>query len=173
MGRTRLVRRSAAGDPLFDDFVRAHAPILLRTAVLITGDRGHAEDLVQTTLLRTASRWSVAAASPKAYAFRVLINLGRDRARRLRRRIPEDLSGTMEMPFLSPASVDETATVLDRQLLTSRARRTYRYSTRGGRVAVLGGPLGRRDRDRPSHQRRHGEIDHCQGDGPIETPACR
>ena len=25
----------------------------------------------------------------------------------------------MEMPFLSPASVDETATVLDRQLLTS------------------------------------------------------
>jgi RNA polymerase sigma-70 factor (sigma-E family) len=119
VGRTRLVRRGAAGDPLFDDFVRAHAPILLRTAVLITGDRGHAEDLVQTTLLRTAGRWSTAAASPKAYAFRVLINLGRDRARRLRRRISEELSGSVETPFLSPAAVDETATVLDRQLLTS------------------------------------------------------
>lgn len=114
-----MTRRSAAGDPSFDSFARAQAPLLLRTAVLITGDRGHAEDLVQTTLLRTAGRWSVAAASPKAYAFRVLINLGRDRARRLRRRIREDLSGSMELPLLSPYAADETGSVLDRQLLTS------------------------------------------------------
>ena len=31
-------------DPEFDDFVAAHSTALLRTAYLLTGDRGHAED---------------------------------------------------------------------------------------------------------------------------------
>jgi RNA polymerase sigma-70 factor (sigma-E family) len=119
MGLVRRKRQSAANGQAFDDFVCANAPQLLRTAVLITGDRGHAEDLVQTTLLRTAVRWSVASESPKAYAFRVLINLGRDRARLLRRRPSEALSGDLEAPFRSEPGFDETDSVVDRQLLAT------------------------------------------------------
>jgi DNA-directed RNA polymerase specialized sigma24 family protein len=76
-------------DPAFEDFVRARSPSLLRTAFLLTGDRGHAEDLLQTTLLRVAWRWRAASARPDAYARRVLVNLSRDRWRNLSRRVRE------------------------------------------------------------------------------------
>jgi len=73
-------------DPEFDDFVAAHSTALLRTAYLLTGDRGHAEDLLQTALLRTLRRWSVARQEPVVYIRRVLVNLSRDRIRGLGRR---------------------------------------------------------------------------------------
>jgi RNA polymerase sigma-70 factor (sigma-E family) len=41
----------------FRAYVAARGAALLRTAVLITGDRGLAEDLVQTALLRTYGAW--------------------------------------------------------------------------------------------------------------------
>ncbi len=41
----------------FRAYVAARGPALLRSAVLLTGDRGHAEDLVQTALIRTYSAW--------------------------------------------------------------------------------------------------------------------
>ena len=44
-------------DPEFDDFVAAHSTALLRTAYLLTGDRGHAEDLLQTALIKTYLAW--------------------------------------------------------------------------------------------------------------------
>ncbi len=97
-------------------------PMLFRAAVVITGDRGHAEDLVQTTLLRTASRWSAAVGSPKAYAFQVLINLGRDRARLLRRRASEDLGWDFERLWLPHPGDEPTRIVEDRQLLTTALR---------------------------------------------------
>jgi len=103
----------------FDDFARTTSPMLFRAAVVITGDRGHAEDLVQTTLLRTARRWSAASDSPKAYAFRVLINLGRDRARLLRRRANEDLSGNLEDLPISHSTHEQTRSFEDRELLTT------------------------------------------------------
>ena len=70
----------------FDDFVRERSAVLLRTAYALVGDYGHAEDLLQTALLRTARRWTVARDAPEAYARRVLVNLCRDRVRWLRRR---------------------------------------------------------------------------------------
>jgi RNA polymerase sigma-70 factor (sigma-E family) len=70
----------------FDDFVRGRSAALLRTAYALTGDRGHAEDLVQTALLRTARRWTAARAAPEAYVRQVLVNLCRDRVRWLQRR---------------------------------------------------------------------------------------
>ena len=73
-------------DPTFDTFVEGRSTALLRTAYLLTGDRGHAEDLLQTALLRTARHWSRARDAPEAYARRVLINLSRDRIRWLIRR---------------------------------------------------------------------------------------
>src|SRR5581483_580748 len=47
-------RRAATGvDAEFSLFVRARSRALLRTAYLLTGDRHHAEDLVQDALART------------------------------------------------------------------------------------------------------------------------
>ncbi|MBP2326597.1 RNA polymerase sigma-70 factor (sigma-E family) [Kibdelosporangium banguiense] len=82
-------------DPSFETFVDDRSTALLRTAYLLTGDRGHAEDLLQTALLRTARHWSQARDSPEAYARQVLVNLSRDRIRSLFRRpreapMPED-----------------------------------------------------------------------------------
>jgi DNA-directed RNA polymerase specialized sigma24 family protein len=58
-------------DPSFDAYVRQRAAGLLRLAYLLTGDRGHAEDLLQNALRR------------------VLVNLSRDRLRARSRRPPE------------------------------------------------------------------------------------
>lgn len=73
----------------FEQFVLDRSSALLRTAVLLVGDHGHAEDLVQTTLLRVALRWRSASAQPEAYARQVLVNLARDRWRLTRRRVAE------------------------------------------------------------------------------------
>src|SRR4051812_16984443 len=66
-------------DSTFEEFVEGRSTALLRTAYLLTGDRGHAEDLLQTALLRTARHWSRVRGSPEAYARQVLVNLSRDR----------------------------------------------------------------------------------------------
>jgi len=73
----------------FEGFVQNSSDRLLRTAYLLCGDRGHAEDLVQTTLLRTARRWSQARDRPQAYARAVLVNLVKDRWRDRARRPAE------------------------------------------------------------------------------------
>jgi RNA polymerase sigma-70 factor (sigma-E family) len=72
----------------FERFAALHADALLRSAYLMTGDRGEAEDLVQECLLRLARKWPRVRSMehPGAYARRVLFNLildgGRQRARR-------------------------------------------------------------------------------------------
>jgi RNA polymerase sigma-70 factor (sigma-E family) len=71
----------------FDDFVRARSTALLRTAFLLTGDRGHAEDLLQSVLEKVARRWSTISESPDAYVRRSLTNAASNRWRR--RRMPE------------------------------------------------------------------------------------
>jgi RNA polymerase sigma-70 factor (sigma-E family) len=80
---------SRARDDSFERFVRGCSTGLLRTAVLIVGDREIAEDLLQATLMRVARHWGVAAAAPEAYARRVLVNLSRDRHRQAGRRVVE------------------------------------------------------------------------------------
>jgi RNA polymerase sigma-70 factor (sigma-E family) len=47
----------SADDREFTEFVRVHSAALLRTAYFLTGDRGLAEDLLQSTLTRTYLRW--------------------------------------------------------------------------------------------------------------------
>lgn len=73
----------------FEAFVAGASGRLMRTAYLLCGDRGHAEDLVQTALFRTARRWRRARQQPEAYARRVLVNLAKDRRRSLGRRVGE------------------------------------------------------------------------------------
>jgi len=82
----------------FEAFVAASSTQLLRTAYLLCGDREHAEDLVQMTLLRTARRWHAARPRPEAYARRVLVNLAKDRWRDLGRKPAEvRLGGTVDV----------------------------------------------------------------------------
>jgi RNA polymerase sigma-70 factor (sigma-E family) len=104
----------------FDAFVRQSSPTLLRTALLLTNDRGHAEDLLQTALLRTARRWSSARSMPLAYARRVLVNLAKDRARNLSRRPAESFGDSA--PGAEAVTADTTERVLLRALLLEATR---------------------------------------------------
>jgi DNA-directed RNA polymerase specialized sigma24 family protein len=47
-----------AEEAAFRDFVTARSPALLRTAYLLTGDRGSAEDAVQAMFGRVYLSWS-------------------------------------------------------------------------------------------------------------------
>lgn len=58
----------------FDDFVRGTSTRLLRTAVLLTGDRPAAEDLLQEVYERVYVRWRWINGAPEAYARRALMN---------------------------------------------------------------------------------------------------
>ncbi|MCW2634452.1 MAG: polymerase, sigma-24 subunit, subfamily [Blastococcus sp.] len=59
----------------FTDFVAAEQAGLLRLAVLLTGDRGHAEDLVQTALMACYRHWPRIArkGTPSAYVRRAMV----------------------------------------------------------------------------------------------------
>ena len=61
----------------FRDFVVGQWHALLRTAYLLTGDRGDAEDLVQSVLVRVHRNWHRIERrdAPAVYARRILVNL--------------------------------------------------------------------------------------------------
>ncbi|NIZ91187.1 SigE family RNA polymerase sigma factor [Kineococcus rubinsiae] len=69
----------------YDAFVRAGGTRLLRVALLMTGDRGAAEDLVQEVLERMYVRWP-SIDDPHAYARAAMGRHVADRWRRLSRR---------------------------------------------------------------------------------------
>jgi RNA polymerase sigma-70 factor (sigma-E family) len=114
----------------FNAFASRASPSLLRSAYVLTGDRGHAEDLLQLTLLRTAQRWDAASQSPDAYAYRVLVNLSRDRRRRLRRRPVEQRQVEDRVNVVG----DPVARLLDRDAVTRAVRSR---SSRQREVIVL------------------------------------
>ncbi|QLQ17055.1 MAG: SigE family RNA polymerase sigma factor [Micropruina sp.] len=83
----------------FTRWAQAHQRSLLRSAYLLSGDAGQAEDLVQEALLKVALRWSrLAGENPLAYARQIIY---RDQVSWWRRR------RTGERPM---ASVPERAT---------------------------------------------------------------
>jgi RNA polymerase sigma-70 factor (sigma-E family) len=105
--RTRLDRD-------FEEFVRARSAGLLRTAVLlVAGDVGHAQDLVQQALWRTHRHWGQAIDHPDAYVRKVLVNLAHDRRRNAARRVTEAALHEAASP---PAS-DTTTALLERDAL--------------------------------------------------------
>jgi RNA polymerase sigma-70 factor (sigma-E family) len=69
--------------------VAARAPALLRLAVMLTGDRVEAEDLLQSTLLHTQKHAGRIAAmgAPAAYLRRALLHEHTSGVRRLQRRV--------------------------------------------------------------------------------------
>jgi len=74
-----------ARDDEFAAFVAARYRALVRTGLLLAGDRGHAEDLAQSALIRTYLAWSRLRdpENAEAYARRTLLRLAlRARQRR-------------------------------------------------------------------------------------------
>ncbi|HEU5469177.1 MAG TPA: SigE family RNA polymerase sigma factor [Actinophytocola sp.] len=58
----------------FDEFVATASSRLLRSAFLLTRDRGHAEDLLQTALARAWGAWWRIDGDPEPYVRRIMVN---------------------------------------------------------------------------------------------------
>jgi RNA polymerase sigma-70 factor (sigma-E family) len=102
----------------FGRFAARVAPSLVRSGYLLTGDRGHAEDLAQVTLWRTARRWGELSGSPDAYAHEVLVNLSRDRRRSLMRR-PREVA---ELDVVVDRGYDGMEALLERNAMVQAVR---------------------------------------------------
>lgn len=74
----------------FREFVLARSAALSRAAYILTGDHGHAQDLLQSALAKVADRWeAVVAGHPEAYVRRTLYHefISGSRRRRLAERL--------------------------------------------------------------------------------------
>jgi RNA polymerase sigma-70 factor (sigma-E family) len=108
-----------AAESEFSEFMHNRWLQLLRLAYVLTGDGGLAEDLAQTALARAYASWPQIrrAGDPDAYVRRVLVNANRSRFRK--RRVAEQLTGTVP----EPAPVDATGGCDDRVTLMAALMR--------------------------------------------------
>jgi RNA polymerase sigma-70 factor (sigma-E family) len=114
----------------FRAFVVARSPALLTTAYLLTGDRGLAEDLLQTALVRVHRHWVRvrAGGNPEPYVRRILVNQHRSWWHRHRGR-ELVVAAVPDRP-----GVDEPAAVDERDLLW---RALHRLPPRTRAVLIL------------------------------------
>jgi RNA polymerase sigma-70 factor (sigma-E family) len=115
-------------DEEFRQFVEQRYGALLRTAYLLTGSPDAAEDLLQSALLATMSRWR-AMDHPDAYVRRVMVNQLVSRWRR--RRVVEMLTAVLperpQPPPDEPELRDELWQALRRLPARMRAVLVLRY----------------------------------------------
>ena len=99
-------------DDGFAEFVTRWSPALLRVAFLLTSDRGEAEDLLQTALLKTSRHWSKLADHEAAYPYvrRVLVTT--HTSWRRRRRVHEVLIDSFPDHHVSQPPVIEVGRAL-------------------------------------------------------------
>jgi RNA polymerase sigma-70 factor (sigma-E family) len=98
----------------FDDFVAARSADLLRTAVLLTRNRGHAEDLLQAALVMAYRRWGrIERDHPYPYVRRILVTTAASR-RRLR-----STQEIVSLPGYDPPGPDPTEDVAERERLAA------------------------------------------------------
>ncbi len=92
----------------FHGFVIARSAALFRGALVLTGNREAAEDLVQETLERACRKWRTIAAkdAPDAYVRRIMVNLANDRWRRFRRTVPHQDGADQAAPGDQYGQVD-------------------------------------------------------------------
>lgn len=109
----------------FDAFVASAGPRLLRTAHLLTGDRGLAEDLLQDVLARTWLRWSRVEA-PEAYVRRGLVNAQRNTWRRRAPRPAADPGPAVDVAA-DTVRVDAVARALRELSVRERQVVVWRY----------------------------------------------
>jgi RNA polymerase sigma-70 factor (sigma-E family) len=117
----------------FADFVAARSAALLRTAWLLTGDAGRAEDLLQTALAATWRRWRQVAAGgrPEAYVRRAIVTAYLSWwRRRWRGEVPTALAGE----GAAAATADVAAEVAARDVVR---RALARLSPQQRAVVVL------------------------------------
>jgi RNA polymerase sigma-70 factor (sigma-E family) len=88
----------AAAEAEFSEFMDGRWLQLVRLGFVLTGDRGLAEDLAQIALARAYASWPRIrrAGDPDAYVRRVLVNANHARFRK--RRVAEQLTGTVPEP---------------------------------------------------------------------------
>jgi len=117
------------GTPTFEELVHATGERMLRTAVLLTGDRQAAEDLVQSAYAQAFVRWRLVsrADNPAAYTRAILTRLFLSDRRR--KRVPElpllegvDASAPQVDPALTMSLLEALGTLppLDRAVLVLR-----------------------------------------------------
>jgi RNA polymerase sigma-70 factor (sigma-E family) len=96
VGGVTGVDRTAEAE--FNGFMHSRWPQLVRLGFALTGDGGPAEDLAQTALARAYASWPRIrrTGDPDAYVRRVLVNANRSRFRK--RRVAEQLTGTVPEP---------------------------------------------------------------------------
>jgi RNA polymerase sigma-70 factor (sigma-E family) len=97
----------------FEAFVAARSADLLRTAVLLTRDRGHAEDLLQTSLVKAYRRWGRIEGDPYPYVRRVLVTSA---ASWWRLRSTQEI---VSLPAHDPAAPDVTDAVDERERMAA------------------------------------------------------
>jgi RNA polymerase sigma-70 factor (sigma-E family) len=68
----------------FEAFATAHSAGMIKLGLMVSGDRGRAEDAAQEALVRVYQRWS-RLEDPLAYARRIVVNATRDDWRRAER----------------------------------------------------------------------------------------
>lgn len=85
----------ADGEQALREFITSRSPALLRSAYLLVGDRGLAEDLVQTSLIKTYLAWSRIRdrTALEAYVRRTMVTTATSwwRGRRFRERASADI----------------------------------------------------------------------------------
>ena len=103
----------AADESAFEQFVAHRSADLMRLAVLLAADRGHAEDLVQTALVTAYRRWGrIEGEDPYPYVRRVLVTSA---ASWRRRRTTQEI---VDLPAHDPAGPDATDDVAERHRLS-------------------------------------------------------
>jgi RNA polymerase sigma-70 factor (sigma-E family) len=104
----------AHDDAGFEAFVAARSADLMRTAVLLTRDRGHAEDLLQTALVKAYRRWRhIERGDPYPYVRRVLVTSA---ASWRRLRMTQEI---VALPAHDAAAPDSSEGVAERELMTA------------------------------------------------------
>ncbi len=145
-------------DDDFESFVARRSTALLRTAHLLTGDRGHAEDLVQTALVTTHRHWHRIAhrEDPTAFVRRVLVTTHAGWRRRVRSTEPVSSTpplGGAEDPGLDLGDRDRMAAALAQLPPRMRAVPVLRYSedlSEAGTAEALGCSVGGGHRTPPA-----------------------
>jgi RNA polymerase sigma-70 factor (sigma-E family) len=134
-------------DDGFAEFVTRWSPALLRVAFLLTSDRGEAEDLLQTALLKTSRHWGRLRDREAAYAYvrRVLVTT--HTSWRRRRRVHEVLLDDVPESYGRPSEIEAGRALQALEQLPPRMRavvvlRWYEGLTEAETAQALGCSVG-------------------------------